>query len=171
MTEPERRIRRGAPAPVAPDDAFAWMYRLLQLARVLLELRQRFQNHVVLVELRVHRADLPLAEGVVQRVVDGRRRDAQARGGDAVDDQRNRQPAGLLVGGHVFQFRQLLQLLDEAVGPQVQLVRIGIFERVLVLRAAHAVIHRDVLHRLHEELDALHLLQLRSAAGESRRRR
>ena len=48
--------------------------------------------------------------GVVERVVDGGGRDAQARGGDAVDDQLNRQAAGLLVGGHVLQLRQLLEL-------------------------------------------------------------
>ena len=111
-----------APAPDAPDDALAWMYRLDSLLGSFWNSGSGLQNHVVLVQLRVHRADLALAVGVVERVVDGGRRDAEARGGDAVDDQRNGQAAGLLVGGHVFEFRQLLQLLDEAVGPQVQLV-------------------------------------------------
>ena len=83
----------------------------------------------------------------------------------------NARGAGLLVGGHVFQFGQLLQLRHELVGPLVQLVGVGIFERVLVLRAAHAIVDRDVLHRLHVEVHALHLLQIASAAGGSRRRR
>jgi hypothetical protein len=34
----------------------------------------------------------------------------------------------------------------------VQLVRVRIFERVLELRAADAVFHRQVLHRLHEQV-------------------
>ena len=59
--------------------------------------RLHFEHHVVLVELREHRRDLPLAEGVVERVVDHLRRDAQARGGVAVDHQgwpRGRRSAG-----------------------------------------------------------------------------
>ncbi len=49
-----------------------------QLARILLEFGQRFQDHVVLVELRVHGVDLALAVGVIERVVDGGRRDTQS---------------------------------------------------------------------------------------------
>ncbi len=79
--------------------------------------------------------------------------------------------AGLLIGGHIFQFGQLLQLRHEFVGPLVQFVGVGIFERVLILRAADAVVHRDVLHRLHVEVHAVHLAQACSAGGGSRRRR
>ena len=50
---------------------------MVQLVRIVLKLRLALQNHVVLIHLRVHRVDLPLAEGVVQSVIDGRRRDAQ----------------------------------------------------------------------------------------------
>ena len=42
--------------------------------------------------------------------------------------------AGLLVGGDVFELRQLLQAGDEEGGPVVELVDVGIFEGVLVLR-------------------------------------
>ena len=73
--------------------------------------------------------------------------------------ERDRARARLLVGGHVFQLGQLLQFGDKLVGPLVQFVRVGIFKRVLVLRAAHAIVDRDVLHRLHVEMDARHLLQ------------
>ena len=52
-----------------------------------------------------------------------------------------------------------MQFRDEAVGPIVQFVRIGIFQRVLILSAADAVVDGDVLHRLHVELDSLNLLQ------------
>ena len=126
---------------------------------------------MILVQLGVHGVDLALAEGVVEGVVEGGRRDAQPRGGDAVDHQGDGARAGLLIGGDIFEFRQLLQLVDELVGPLVQLVDVRIFERVLILRAAHAVVDGDVLHRLHVQLDARHLLPDCSAAGESRRRR
>ena len=39
--------------------------------------------------------------------------------------------------------------------------RIGIFEAVLVLRAADAVIHGQILHGLHEQRDALDFFHLR----------
>ncbi len=109
----------------------------MQLFRVGRELRLRFQNHVILVQLRVHRVDLALAEVVVKRVVDGRWSDPQPRGRDSVDGQRDRARAGLLIGCHILQLRQLFQLCDKAIGPQIQLIHIGIFQRVLILRAAH----------------------------------
>ena len=133
----------------------------VQLVRVRLELRLGLQHNVVLIHLRIHDVDLPLAEGIIQGVVDGRRRDAQSRGGDPVDHQRYGQSSQLLIGRDVFQLRQLLQPVDEAVGPDIQLVGIGVFEGVLVLRAAHPVVHGNVLHGLHEELYSLNPLQSR----------
>ena len=50
---------------------------MVQLVGVQLKLRLALENNVVLIHLRVHRVDLPLAEGVIQSVIDGRRRDAQ----------------------------------------------------------------------------------------------
>ena len=85
----------------------------------------------------------------------------KSRGGDPVDHQRYGQPSHLLIGGDVFQFRQLLQPVDETVGPVIQFIRIGVFERVLVLRAAHPIVHGNVLHRFHEQLDSLNLVQFR----------
>ncbi len=54
----------------------------------------------------------------------------------------------------------LLQRCDQVVRHGVQFVRVRIFERVLILGAADAVIDREILHRLHVELDALDLGQL-----------
>ena len=51
---------------------------IVQLLRVELELRVGFQNHVILIQLRVQGVDLALPEGVVERVVDGGGRDAEA---------------------------------------------------------------------------------------------
>ena len=74
--------------------------------------------------------------------------------------RRTSQALVLLVGGDVAQLGQRLQLLDQPRRPLRQLLRVGVFEAVLVLRAADAVFHRQVLHRLHVERDALDLGQL-----------
>ena len=115
---------------------------------------------MILIQLRVQRADLALPVGIVQRVVDGGRRNAKPRCRHAIDVQMQRASARLLVGGHILQFRQLLQLRDKLVGPLIQFVDVRIFERVLVLRTAHAIIHRDVLHRLHVQVHAGHLREI-----------
>jgi len=57
-----------------------------QRVRGLLELRLRLQHHVPLVHGKEHGGHLSLAERVVQRVVDDLRRETQARGGVAIDD-------------------------------------------------------------------------------------
>ena len=132
---------------------------LVQLGRIILEEGIHFQHHVVLVDLGVHRIDLPLAEGVVQGVIDGRGRDAEARGGDAVDAQAYREAARLLIGGDALELRQIIETVHETVRPQGQFVRIRILERVLVLRAAYPVIDRDILHGRHIKVDSLHLLE------------
>ena len=82
-------------------------------------MRFRFQNHVILVQLRVHRVDLALPEGVVERVVDRRRGDSQARRRRPVDDQGDRESSGLLIRGHVFEVRQFFQFRDKTIGPVV----------------------------------------------------
>ena len=130
---------------------------MVQFVRVFLKLRLTLQHNVVLIHLRIHRADLPLAEGVIERVIDGRRCDPKSRGRNPVDHQRHSQPSGLLIGSDILQFRQLLQLGDETIRPVIEFIGVGIFECVLVLRAAHPVVHGDVLHRLHEQLDSLNL--------------
>jgi hypothetical protein len=110
---------------------------MVQLIRVKLKLRLGLQNHVILVQLRVHRIDLPLAECVVQRVVDRRRRHAKPRSSRAIDHQRHGQAAHLLIRRNIFELRQLLQLADKSVGPVIQFNWIGILQRVLVLRPAN----------------------------------
>ena len=120
---------------------------------------------MVLVGLGVEGVDFALAVGVVEGVVDGGGGDAEARGGDAVDDELDGARAGLLVGGHVFELGHLLELGHELVAPRVELVGVGILERVLVLGAADAVVDGDVLHRLHIEMNTLNLGEVLSAGG------
>ena len=69
----------------------------------------------------------------------------------------------LLVAGDVAQFRQGFSLAMNFGTHVGQFLRVGIFQRVLKLRAADAVFDGEILHRLHEERDAFDLRQ--SAAG------
>src|ERR1700722_18812693 len=99
-------------------------------------------------------------EGLIQSVVDRRRSNPEPRRSPAIDDQRNRETTGLLVGRNVFQLGQTLELRYKSIRPVVELIGIRIFEGVLILRAAYAVVDRDVLHRLHIERNSLHVLQI-----------
>ena len=74
------------------------------------ELRRHFHHHMILVQVLVDGRDLALAEGVVERVVDLRRRsDAEPRRRGAVDLEIDFQPLVLAVGIDVLQFRHVLQ--------------------------------------------------------------
>ena len=63
----------------------------------------------------------------------------------------------------------LRQPLDELRHPRAELRRVGRLDGELVLRAADAVLDRQVLHRLHVERDALDLRELRLQAPDDRR--
>ena len=139
---------------------------MLQILQTALELRFDFQHDPILVRLREDRRDLALAKGVIQRIVDRLRADAEARRRIAVDDQARLQAQILVVAGDIAELRQCLQLLHKARRPEAQLLRIGIFEAVLILRAADAVLDGQVLHRLHEERNALDVGQCRLQAAD-----
>ena len=66
----------------------------------------------------------------------------------------------MLVGRHVAQFWQRLQLLHERRRPGVQLIGVGVFECVLILSAAHAVFDGQILDGLHVKGDAIDFRQL-----------
>ena len=63
--------------------------------------RRRFEHHAVLVGLGVDRRDQALAEGVVERVVDGRHADPEAAGGVAIDVDEGLQALVLQIAGDV----------------------------------------------------------------------
>ena len=126
---------------------------------------------MVLVQLCVHRVDLTLAEGVIQRVIDGRRSDAEARGRRSINHYRLRLTAQLLIGDHIGQLWELFQLSHEIVRDTVQFGLTGVFQRVLVFGSADAIVHRQVLHRLHIERDAGNLRYLRLQSLDHRGRR
>ena len=131
----------------------------MQFPGVFLEFRVGFQNNVVLVQLRVHGINLPLPECVIERVVDGRRSDAKSRSGGAINNYGFRHAAQLLIGCHVGKLRQFPKLSHQLADYAVQLILIRIFNGVLVFRAAHPIVHREILHRLHVKRDARNLGQ------------
>ncbi len=115
---------------------------------------------MILVQLRIEGIDLSLAKSIVECVVDGGRGDTQSGSSHAIDHQRDCARSHLLIGRDIFQCGQLLQLGDELTGPLIQLVGVRIFERVLILRTADAIVHGDVLHRLHVDLNSRNLLKV-----------
>ena len=126
----------------------------LQRLRALQVFGGELHHHAVLVERVVDHADLALAEGVVQRGVDGAHRHAQARRGVAVDDERGLHALVLLVGVDVGQLRQLRQRIAHARLPGAQIVELVGLQRVLVLRVGLPAADADVLHRHQEQVGA-----------------
>lgn len=97
--------------------------------------RIQFQNDLVLVGVGLELADLALAEGVVQCLVDVCSGQAETGGGLAVDvDARDAGPQ-LQVIGQVAQRRVVAQPLGQALGPQVERLGVVALEHVLVLGA------------------------------------
>src|ERR1700739_127295 len=66
----------------------------------------------------------------------------------------------LLIGRDIFKLRKLPELGNELRRPLIQFVLVGSFECVLILRTANAVVDRDVLYRLHIEMNAWYLFKI-----------
>ena len=81
---------------------------MLQILQIFLELRFDFEHDPILVRLGEDSGYLTLAKGVIERIVDRLRADAEARGRIAVDDQTRLQAPVLIVAGDITQLRQLL---------------------------------------------------------------
>ena len=77
----------------------------VERANVLLQLGQHFEHDEIGIGLREVLRDLALAEGIVERVVDHLRLDAEARRGVAVDADREQRRIRLLVGRDVGELR------------------------------------------------------------------
>ncbi len=121
----------------------------------MLELRLHFEHDLVLIGRGIDRRDLPLAEGVVERLVDLVHRQSEPVGGVAIDLDRQMRGGDLLIGRDILQFGQLSHLRFEDRRPMVEFVDVGVGQRVLVLRAGQPAADRDVLRHLHEEFGAL----------------
>ena len=120
----------------------------------MLELRLHFEHHAVLVRLREDGGDQPLAEGVVQRVVDRPRRDAEPAAASRSISTKACRPwscRSLATSASCGSCRRR----STSFGTHVRSSSTSaILERELVLRAADAVLDGQVLHRLHVERDA-----------------
>src|SRR5215813_3655035 len=138
---------------------------IFQRIGVLLELRIHFHDDVILIELRVNRGDLALAEGVVESIVNVSWENAEPGCGVAVNDDVQQQAAGKTIVCNIAQLRKILQAFLESGNPGVQLFSVDVFQTVLKLRAADAVFDGQVLHRLHEECDAINFVELRLKAA------
>ena len=111
-------------------------------------LRLRLQDDAVLVGLAVDGRDLPLAEGVVERVGHALHGDAEPAGLLAVDLDVDAQAAFLRLGGDLAQRRHRRAVCATSLSAHSSTSSaIGADQRVLVLRAAHAGRDLDVLRR------------------------
>ena len=108
-------------------------------------------HHPVLVALGVDGRDLPLREGVVERVVDRLGADAEAGSRLPVDLQRQLQAAGLAIAGDVGDAFHRLQPLLHDRRPFAQQVQIGADQRELVVGIALPPAGAHVLGREHEQ--------------------
>ena len=103
-----------------------------------LELGVDLQHDVILVEHGEHRRDDALAEGVVERVVDGGGQDAEARGDLALDGDVEQRPGIELIGGDVGDAGNGLDLVEEERRPVIELAGVGVGQCVLILGLATA---------------------------------
>ena len=111
-------------------------------------------------------AALALPEGVVKRIVD--RLSCQAKSGRlvAIKSQSQRRARCLLVGRHVAQLGQGLQLGEHLGRPNIQRVGVGSLQSILKLGARGASADGQVLCDLHEQFRALDLVELRAQSGD-----
>ena len=114
---------------------------------------------MVLVGLCVEGADLALTERVIKSGVNVVRSDTHARRGRPVDDQIFSQPPKLSVCSYVPELWLFAQFCNHLFSPRIEFGLIRVFQCVLELVAAGAIIHREVLYRLQVEADTFHFSQ------------
>ena len=119
----------------------------VEVGRVALIARVDLQDDAILVALRVDGRNLPLREGVVERVVDVLDVDAEPRRGLPVDLDGGLQAALLAIGRYVGEPRDLAQALDHLGHPVIEHVEFGAPERELVLRSALPRAGANILRR------------------------
>jgi hypothetical protein len=128
-------------------------------------LRRHFHHHVILVERLVHGGYLALAEGIVKRVVEQLRRDAEARRGLAVVGDHRLQAAILLVAVDVDDDGDLPQLLEHLRSVGDQILDTCRPHGELVERGAVAAAHAHVLRGLQVQSRAGDLASLGAGAA------
>ena len=104
---------------------------------------------------------LALAVGIVQRIVDQLRRDAEAGGLVAVDGELELRRISEKVGRCVSKLGQGAHPVEHLLRPLDQLVDVDCLQRILESAAPDAPADSDVLRHLQREVCALHLCELR----------
>ena len=125
--------------------------------------RLHLQDQVVLVQLREQRRNLPLAEAVVERVIETLGREAEARRRRPVDLQRHLTAVVLQIARDVLELGQAPQAIDELTAYCANSAALG--SCMLNWYSVRLTISStdDVLDGLHVEADAVHW---RGGAGE-----
>ncbi len=115
------------------------------------------KHHAILVRLGINRGYQPLAEGVIQRVIDLAHADTQAAGAVAIDIDIGHQSLVLPVAADVRQRGQGSQLIHKRRNPCTErLQRVGL-KRKLVLGAADLSIDGQILGGLQIQRHAWHV--------------
>src|SRR5258708_7530435 len=107
---------------------------VFQRIRILLELRIDFHDHVILIELGKNRGDLPLAKSVVKRVVNVGGKNAEARGGVAVDGGGSGEGPIQPVDGDIAKLPKRFHFVDGACRTVTGVFGIAHFKALLELR-------------------------------------
>ena len=138
---------------------------LVQRPRILPVARRDLHDDVILVERIVDGRNLTLAEGVIERVVDGADRETEPHRGVAIDREVGLEAAHLLIGIDVLDDVVPHQRLGQLGRPGVELRRIVGEQRILVGRVALPPSGSQVRHRDHEEPRARDLRKLATKPG------
>ena len=125
-----------------------------------------FHDDVVLIELLVHGGDLALAERIIERVVDRRRADAQARRCVAVDDQRASRPRSCWSLLRSVNSGSVRNRAEDLRPPFIELSHVVALQGELVLRVAPAPAHAQILADLHGAIAPRTRVRACHAAGQ-----
>src|SRR5258708_33145618 len=137
MIERQSVVARVKPREGAERDLRAvggFYVNVFQRIGILLELRIHFQDHVVLVELGKNGGDLPLAKSIVKRVVNVGGKNAEARGGGAVDGGGSGEGPIQPVDGDIAKLPKRFHFVDGACRTVTGVFGIAHFKALLELR-------------------------------------
>src|SRR6185437_3911227 len=119
-----------------------------QIGRRLLVFGVDFENHLIIVRRLIDRRDLPDAIGAIKRAAHLIDRDVQRRGEVAIDLDDELAVFQLQVGVDVLDAGQFLDARLQLRRDLVELLRVAVLDRVLILAAGEAAADIDVLNRL-----------------------
>jgi hypothetical protein len=151
-----------------PSDVPRGHVDVLQRLRAADVARRHLHDHAVLVQLVVDGRHLALAEGVVERVVDVARGDAQARGAVLVDVHKVSTPFSCWSVSTSVSAGCRFIASASRVAQRFRSAIVVALERVLVGAVALPPAHAQVLHRVEEQAHAGDLRQLRPQPRDHR---